>query len=226
MLNPPVTSPNQPFKAVIFDMDGVIVNSEPLHETAFLETFGELGYAGNHGVHFPDFLGRSDRAVWKFFMERHRPTQSVEELTDLKEGRLVKVIRHTEPLFPGVVELIETLAERFPLAVASGSVHRVISEVLNLGKLGRFFKTVVSAEDVAQGKPAPDIFLRTAKLLGVEPHECCVIEDTTAGIQAGRSAGMTVIAITNTYPAAELTQAHHVVNDYSAIRKILLPSPA
>ncbi|MBI1842410.1 MAG: HAD family phosphatase [Verrucomicrobia bacterium] len=210
------------FKAVIFDMDGVIVNSEPLHEVAFLETFDELGYGDTHGIRFADYLGRSDRAVWNAFIDRHQPRQSMEELTDLKESRLIHVLRKTEPLFPDAPRIIDALSQRYPLAVASGSVHRVIAEVLKLRDLRRFFRAVVSAEDVKQGKPAPDIFLRTAMLLGVQPEECCVIEDTTAGVEAARAARMPVIAITNTYPAHELHRADLVVSDYSEIEKVLL----
>jgi len=217
---PPLT---ELFDAVIFDMDGVIVDSEPLHEQAFMETFHALGYGDTHGVNFKEYLGRSDRAVWNFFMNKHQPSQTVEELTDLKEGRLVKVLREREPLFPGVTELIDALSKKYPLAVASGSVHRVIKQVLELRNLKRFFPTVVSSEDVPQGKPSPDIFLRTADLLGVKPSRCCVIEDTTAGIQAGVSAGMTVIAITNTYPADALGKAHRIVRSYGEIHQLLLP---
>lgn len=212
-----------PFDAVIFDMDGVIVNSEPLHEDAFLETFEELGYGHNHGIVFEQYLGRSDRAVWNAFIEAHTPKQTIEELTDLKEGRLVQVLRETEPLFPNVPQLIEKLAARYPLAVASGSVHRVITEVLNLQNLRRFFGPVVSAQDVARGKPDPDIFLRTAELLKKDPATCCVIEDTIAGVEAAIAAGMKVIAITNTYPAERLHRADRVVSSYSEIERLLLP---
>ncbi len=212
------------FEAVIFDMDGVIVNSEPLHEDAFLETFHELGYADSHGIVFEEFLGRSDRAVWDAFIAKHRPAQTREELTDLKEGRLVQVLRATEPIFPSVPQLIERLSERYPLAVASGSVHRVIAEVLTLQNLRRFFGPVVSAQDVARGKPAPDIFLRAAELLQTSPEVCCVIEDTTAGVEAALAAGMHVIAITNTYPAEKLHRAHRVVQSYSEIEHLLLPA--
>ncbi len=212
------------FKAVIFDMDGVIVDSEPLHEQAFMDTFHELGYGQTHGIRFADYLGRSDRAVWNVFIEKHRPSQTLLELTDLKENRLISVLQKKEPLFPDAPRLIELLSTRYPLAVASGSVHKVISAVLGLRNLRSFFKTVVSAEDVRHGKPAPDIFLRTAELLKIAPQDCCVIEDTTAGVEAARSAGMQVIAITNTYPSDALHRASAVVKTYQEIESLLNPS--
>ena len=87
--------------------------------------------------------------------------------------------------------------------------------------LRQFFPVVVSAQDVAQGKPAPDIFLRAATLLGVAPETCCVVEDSAAGVTAARAAGMTAIAITNTLPAGKLTHAHHVVRTYEEIERAL-----
>lgn len=204
-------------------MDGVIVDSEPLHEAAFLETFEELGYGDTHGIRFADYLGRSDRAVWNAFVSKHSPKQSIEELTDLKESRLIRVLQERKPLFPSVPELIETLAARYPLALASGSVHRVITAVLELRPLRSLFGPVVSAQDVPHGKPAPDIFLRAAELLNVDPSDCCVIEDTTAGVEAALAARMHVIAITNTYPAEALHRAHKVVRTYSEIESILAP---
>ena len=203
-------------------MDGVIVDSEPLHERAFLETFDALGYAQTHGIHFADYLGRSDRAVWEAFIAKHRPAQTFDELTDLKESRLVEMLHQLKPLYPPVPDLITQLASRYPMAVASGSVHRVIDAVLELGDLRRFFGAVVSSQDVTHGKPAPDIFLRAAKLLDVPPESCCVIEDTIAGVTAARAAGMHVIAITNTYPATALHQASQIVDSYEPIASQLL----
>ena len=157
------------FSAVIFDMDGVIVDSEPRHERAFLDVFELMGYGQTHGVHFEHFIGRSDRAVWLDFIARHQPKQSLDELTAWKQGHVIEILRREQPIFEGLPELVARLAARHRLAVASGSVHPVISEVLAMKSLQQFFPVVVSVQDVAHGKPAPDIFLRAAELLGVEP---------------------------------------------------------
>jgi len=208
--------------AVIFDMDGVIVDSEPLHERAFLDAFAQLGYAGRHGIHFPDYYGRSDQVVWRDFIAAHHPPQSPAELTRLKLTRFLELLRIHRPIFPAIPALVASLAARGPVGLASGSDHTVIGAVLELSGLRRHFGAVVSADDVPRGKPAPDIFLHTAERLGAAPSECVVIEDSVAGVAAGRAAGMQVIGITNSVPAEKLREAHAVVGDYDAIRALLL----
>ena len=208
--------------AVIFDMDGVIVDSEPLHERAFMAVFGELGYGETHGVRFADYYGRSDEAVWRDFLTRHEPGVPMDELLRRKRDQFLRLLREEEPLFDGLPDLLASLQPRYPLAIASGSAHSIIQGVLELGDLRRWFSVVVSAEDVGVEKPAPDIFLRAAQLLGVEAGGCFVVEDSIAGVQGARAAGMTTIAITNSFTAAELRLAHHVVGTYGEIRSLLL----
>jgi len=210
------------FQAFIFDMDGVVVDSEPLHEQAFLEVLGEIGFGRTHGIDFPAYYGKSDLVVWRDFIARHHPAQSLEELLRRKEEKFGVLLRQEEPIFPGLLELLTRLSPRYPLALASGSRHATINAVLAMRGLRRFFRVVVSSEDVAHGKPAPDIFLRTAELLEVAPNECCVIEDSDAGVEAALAAGMTVIAITNTLPAEKLSRATSVVATYAELEQLLL----
>jgi HAD superfamily hydrolase (TIGR01509 family) len=211
-------------QAVIFDMDGVIVDSESRHERAFLEVMREIGYGDTLDLRFADYIGRSDHDLWVDFLAKHQPLQTIPELLDLKGRRMIEILRREQPLFDAVPELVEKLAARYVLALASGSDRAVVEEVLKLKDLGRFFSAVVSSSDIQHGKPAPDIFLRTAELLKVLPRNCCVIEDSKPGIAAGLAAGMEVIAITNTHPAAELLHATHVVQTYQEIDYLLLQS--
>jgi HAD superfamily hydrolase (TIGR01509 family) len=208
--------------AVIFDMDGVIVDSEPRHERAFLEVVAELGYGQNHGVEFSEYVGRSDREIWMDFMARHKPAQSLESLLAMKRARVLEILRQDQPLFDGLPELVEKLALKYRLAIASGSEPQVVEAVLTFKNLRRFFQVVTTSCEVRHGKPAPDIFLHAARLLGVEPEYCWVIEDSKPGIAAALAAGMRVIAITNTHPAAELANASRIVSSYSEIAKLLL----
>jgi len=211
----------QRFRAIIFDMDGVIVDSEPLHERAFREVFQELGYGDTHGMDFAAYYGRSDEALWRDFLAKHKPALCLSELLARKRARFLELLKAEQPLFAGLPELVEKLAARYFLAVASGSPHPVIDGVLEMGNLRRFFPVVVSAEDVAREKPAPDIFLRAAALLNVVPADACVIEDSAAGVRAAKAAGMSVIAITNTLSAGQLTGATRVVHTYAEIAVLL-----
>jgi HAD superfamily hydrolase (TIGR01509 family) len=184
-------------KAVIFDMDGVIVDSEPRHERAFFQVLEEIGYGNSHDIRFADYIGRSDRDMWVDFLKSHKPEQSLEQLLAMKRQRVINIIK-----------------------------REVVQTVLALPDLQRYFSVVVSCADVSQGKPAPDIFLTAAQRLGVPANECWVIEDSKPGVAAGRAAGMSVIAITNTYPAEELQGANHVVQTYHQIGDLLLHNSA
>ena len=212
----------QQVRAIIFDMDGVIVDSEKRHERAFHEVVREIGYADKLQTRFADYIGRSDQVLWKDFVARYQPTQTAAELLVMKRRIVVDIIRREQPLFAGLPELVEKLAARYTLGLASGSERQVVETVLAIKSLGRFFSAVVTDSDVQHGKPAPDIFLRAAELLKIAPQACCVIEDSKAGVAAGVAAGMQVIAITNTYPADELRHATHVVRTYEEIERRLL----
>lgn len=213
------------YEAIIFDMDGVIIDSEPCHEQAFRMVFDQLGYGQTHGIEFADYYGRSDRALWLDFIEKHKPTHTIEALSALKETHFFEMIRADEPIFETLPELVSRLRSAFPLAVASGSTHPVIDVVLAMQNLRQHFQAIVSATDVARGKPWPDIFLRAAELLGVNPARCCVIEDSAAGVEAALAANMDVIGITNSLPAGRLARATHVVSTYAEIDQILLGDP-
>jgi len=210
-------------RAVIFDMDGVIVDSEPLHELAFRQIFEQMGYGGDrHGIDFEHYYGKSDRALWLDFIAQHQPPQPLEELLSWKQNHFLKILRERQPLFEPIPDLVADLAVRHSLAVASGSNHPVIDEVLAIRGLRRFFSAVASVEDVARPKPFPDVFLRAAELLNVPPASCVVIEDAAAGVQGARDAGMRVIAITNSLTRDRLAHAHVVTSTYDEIRSLLL----
>ncbi|MBP9903520.1 MAG: HAD family phosphatase [Verrucomicrobiota bacterium] len=213
---------NNDFRAVIFDMDGVIVDSEPRHAHAFFEVVREIGYGDTHGVNWDDYVGRSDHDIWGDFVAKHKPAQSLERLLEMKRDRVLEIIQRDQPVYAGLTELVERLARVCRLGLASGSDRPVVEAVLSLRDLRRHFSATVTASEVMRGKPAPEIFLRTAELLGVAPADCWVIEDSKPGVTAALAAGMRVIAITNTHPADELRRATVVVANYAEIERLLL----
>jgi beta-phosphoglucomutase len=212
----------QNFKAVIFDMDGVIVDSEPRHERAFLEVARELGHAEDHGIQWADYVGRRDQDLWLDFMAKHNPPHAMDELLARKRARVLEIIQREQPLFDGLPQLVRKLAARVPLALASGSERQVVEEVLKLDGLRQFFRVTVSGSDITRGKPDPQIFLQTAELLGLAPADCWVIEDSKPGIAAALAANMRVIAIANSHPVEELRAATAVVRTYAEIEQLLL----
>jgi HAD superfamily hydrolase (TIGR01509 family) len=208
-------------KAVIFDMDGVIVDSEPRHKAAFLKVCNEIGYGETHGMRFEDYIGRTDNDLWSDFLKRHRPSQTLDELLAMKRIEVIECIRSEKPLFDGLVDLVKCLSKTHKLALASGSDRGVVDEVLQIEGLHRYFQATVSGSEISKGKPNPEIFLKAAGLLEVAPKDCCVIEDSKPGVAAGLAAGMHVIAVTNTHPAEELTHAHSVVKSCREIQALL-----
>jgi len=130
-------------KAVIFDMDGVIVDSEPRHERAFLEIVRGIGYGDRLGLRFAAYVGRSDQELWVDFVAKHKPPQTLGELLARKRQRVVEIIRREQPLFKEAPGLVRKAASRYALALASGSERAVVEEVLRLDGLGRFFSVVV-----------------------------------------------------------------------------------
>lgn len=209
--------------AVIFDLDGVIVDSEPLHQEAFRRV---LRHAGIDLAVLDDwhrFVGTADRPALAAVLEGHEASGRLEELLDLKAAEFLGLIASADPIYPEVPGLVADLAARYPLAVASGSLRSAIDGVLGLQDLRRHFRFTVSVQEVARGKPAPDLYLRAAEALGCDPSDCVAIEDSVPGVTAARAAGMRVIAITNTTPAERLMAADAVVTGYDRIRDLLLP---
>ncbi len=191
----PFLFPSIGFDAVIFDCDGTLVDSMPAHFDAWCEA---LALYGAHGVFKEDV----------FFAMGGRPTKDiVVELNDkydlmLDPAKVAMAKREAFLKRLNMVTLIEEVAEfaeglrgKMPLAIATGGSRMVIEKTLKIVGVSDWFDEVVTADDVVDGKPAPDIFLKAAKLLGVDPAKCLALEDAPAGILAAQRAGMQVVAI-------------------------------
>ena len=201
-------------EAFVFDLDGVIIDSEPLHEAAFFEIFAELGHSEDHGIEFARFYGTSDQAVWNEFLERHPQKAPLETLSARKEQRFFELSRKKDSIFPEIRDLVSTLSKRFKLAVASGSKLKVIQHVLAQAGLTSYFQSIASAEETSRGKPHPDVYQLAAHRLGVAPEVCYALEDSVHGGTSANSAGMKSIAIPNTFEAGTLSHAWRVIESY------------
>ncbi len=186
---------NKP-QAVIFDMDGVLVDSEPFHFENESRMFRKLGLDISDEEH-SHFTGVATDVMWRQISETHELPLSVAELTELtvlESNQYFGSLEKIEPL-PGLVDLLEKLvAAEIPLAVATSSDTVTMKNILEKSGLRKYFRFTVCRDDVANSKPEPDVFLHAAKLLEVPPENCLVFEDSKNGIKAAKAAGMFCIA--------------------------------
>jgi HAD superfamily hydrolase (TIGR01509 family) len=200
-------------RAVVFDLDGVLVDSEHVWDAAREELARERGGRWHEGAQ-RDMMGMSSTEWSRYMHEVIGVRDEPEEISAEVVRRLERIYREHLPLIDGAAEAVERLAARWPLGVASSSNRPIIDLVLELSGLARFFSATVSSEEVPRGKPAPEVYLEAAKRLEVDPAVCAAVEDSHNGILSAKAAGMRVIAIPNPrYPPAAdaLTEADLVL---------------
>lgn len=188
-----------PTRALLWDLDGTLIDSEPLHRKAILETLASLGVdPGN--LDPDDFVGRGERDFWSFCKDKFRLEPPLHDLVDAKDTRYAELVRNELVVMPGAVDCLETFQRAgVAMAVASGSSPRAIAAAVSAVGIGHYFKELVSSLDpaVPRSKPHPDVFLEAARRLLVSPERCLVIEDAQWGVRAAVAANMRVIAVPN-----------------------------
>ena len=218
-------------RAVIFDFNGIIVDDEPIHFALFRRVLGEEGITLTEEAYYERYLGFDDRGAFiTALRENNRPISDakLDELIRRKAGYYQDAIRDHVAIFPGVKSLVAELSRALPLAVASGALRHEIETILTVAGLHDCFQAIVSAEDVKQGKPEPEIFLKALAALNaargksdvIQADECVVIEDSKEGVRGARRAGMRCLAVTNSHPAELLHEAHAVVD---SLEDVTLP---
>ena len=208
-------------EAVIFDFDGVIVDTEPLHYAAFQRLLEPQGLGFSWEAYVETYMGFDDRDAFIEAYQVHGARLSASELQELidKKAQLFQeIIRDGISAYAGVVDLIRIIhAGHTPLAICSGALRSDIAPILETLDIADCFDIIVTAEDVAKSKPDPECYrvaharLNQCRLLNLPPEQVLAIEDTPAGIAAAKGAGLRVIAVTNSYPAPQLTQADLIV---------------
>jgi HAD superfamily hydrolase (TIGR01509 family) len=204
-------------EAVVFDLDGVLLDSEQLWDETRERLAKERGGRW-HDRAQRDMMGMSSHEWSRYMHETIGLPEPPEEINREVVERLAAAYRERLPVIPGAREAVERLAARWPLGLASSSNRELIDLALELLGVRRLFKATVSSEEVARGKPAPDVYLEAARRLGVAPVHAAAIEDSHNGILAAKAAGMRVIAIPNRhFPPDEQTLAQ---------AEVVLDSPA
>jgi HAD superfamily hydrolase (TIGR01509 family) len=183
-------------EAVVFDLDGILVDSEHVWDEARKELAAERGGRWPERAS-RDMMGMSSLEWSRYMHDEIGLREPPEEISAEVVRRLEEIYRRELPLVEGARDAVERLAARWPLALASSSNRELIDLVLELSGLARHFRVTVSSEEVARGKPAPDVYLEAGRRLGVLPERCAAIEDSENGIRSAEAAGMRVLAIPN-----------------------------
>jgi len=211
--------------AIVFDFDGVLVDSEPLHLRAYQEVLEPRGISLLREEYYADYLGFDDHGVFraistarKWPIDDGEIRRLIREKTDVYEALLAA----GSHLYPGAAESIKRLSASYPLGIASGAAKPEIQATLTSQGLDGYFRFIVASGDTAASKPAPDPYRRAAELHGIPPHACVAVEDSRWGIESAKAAGLWCIGITNTYPLAELMDADAIISSLSELTPQLL----
>jgi len=217
---------SRPLQAIVFDFDGVIANSEPLHLLAFQQALAEDGVELSATDYYSRYLGYDDVGMFEALgRDRGMSMQSarVAELVARKGDRMQDLMRSGSVLFPGALAFIRKAAAAVPIAIASGALRHEIDEIIDAAGVADLFATIVAAGDTPESKPSPAPYrlafeqLRERTGRALDPRRSVAIEDSRWGLESARGAGLRLVGVTNSYSAGELSSAELVVDGLSAL---------
>ena len=212
--------------AVVFDMDGVLIESEEVWDSVREAYVRERGGRYDEEIQRA-MMGMSSHEWSRYLHEVAGVADEPDAINDAVVERMLTAYREHLPLIHGAVDAVQRLAARYPLAVASSSNRPLIDTVLEVAGLTQSFRATVSSEEVARGKPAPDVYLEAARRLSVAPERCAAVEDSHSGIRSAKAAGMRVVAFPNaSYPpdAEALAQTDAVIRSLDELTPELVAS--
>jgi HAD superfamily hydrolase (TIGR01509 family) len=212
-------------RALVFDFDGVIANSEPLHFRAFRDVLAEADVVLTEAEYYGRYLGFDDVGAFEAIAgDRGRAwrAETIRELVARKATRMEALERDVSVLFPGAADAVRRAAAAVPIAIASGAIRAEIQRVLDRERLASCFHAIVAAEDTAASKPAPDPYRRAVALLEfavhapLAPDDCVALEDSNWGLDSARAAGLRTVGVAQTYPSTSL-RADLVIDSIAAL---------
>jgi beta-phosphoglucomutase len=212
-------------RAVVFDFDGVLADTERLHLRAYQEVFGRRGWTLDEREYFDQYLGYDDAYLFETFGQQRGLAFDAATRDDLfreKVASFAALVASGQALFPDAAACVKALSARFALAIASGSLHEEIVRVIEPAALAPYFPVIVGADDVGRSKPAPDPYLAAVERLGVLPSSAVAVEDSRWGLFAARTAGLRRIGVTTSYPASELADAEIVIDSIAKLTPALV----
>jgi beta-phosphoglucomutase len=215
--------------AVVFDFDGVLADSEPLHLSAYQEVLASIGSALPREEYYARYLGYDDEGMFRALSEARGLDLDAAQIGALvaEKSRIMEsLMAGSSVLYPGAADCVRRLGATWPLGIASGALRHEIEAVLQPHGLAPLFRFIVAAGDTQSGKPLPDPYQRAAALHGVQPASCVAIEDSRWGIESAKSAGLWCVALTHTYPVSELLDADAIVGSLAEVTPELIRSVA
>src|SRR5256886_16541005 len=214
----------QSFRAVIFDLDGVLADSEPWWNKIDAQLLHEYGEKNYHGEYHREVLGVNYRLAVEFYKKKFDISAPTEELMRRRGEIATEYFANRVGLFPSTKDVLNELREmELRLALATSSVSASARPFLDRHQITKFFEVIITGDEIERGKPEPDIYLRTAEKLGVGADECLVIEDSLSGIAAAKAAKMSVAAIPDRRfvdPRDYENKSVYLLNDLSEIRAL------
>ena len=202
---------------VIFDMDGVLADTGPIHFESWLKMASEINVEFTREF-FEETFGQQSVTITRKLLGNNVNDEELVKRAYLKEHYYREMVKDKLEPLPGVIELIINLKDKkFKLAVGSSGPPENVELLLNSLQVKKYFDAIITADDVSNSKPAPDVFLIAAKRLQINPKNCIVIEDAPVGIEAAIKAGMQSIALTTTHDKNELISANLIVKDLSFV---------
>ena len=212
-------------EAIVFDFDGVLANSEPLHFHALRELLASLGVRLTEEEYYARLVGYDDVGVFSILGAEHGwalDESSLASLVARKSDIFERLVATTDVLFPTALPCIERLGAAFPLGIASGALPHEIRAILRRYRIEDRFRFIVASGDTPLSKPAPDPYARAAALHGLPPASCLAIEDSRWGIESAKAAGLMCVGITTTYPADALAAADRIIDSLDEFTPALL----
>jgi beta-phosphoglucomutase len=202
-------------RAIVFDFDGVLANSEPLHLQSYQAVLDELGIPLDRDEYYSQYLGFDDVTAFRTIAARHGRQWSDEDLARILARKTVifdDIVSSADVLYPEAEACVRRLAEAMPIGIASGALRHEIVAILQQARLTESFRFIVAAGETPASKPAPDPYRRAAELHRLPPSECVAIEDSRWGIESAKTAGLHCIGITQTYPPHGLPGADAIID--------------
>ena len=212
-------------QAIVFDFDGVIADSEPLHLRAFQHVLANADINLTAADYYSRYLGFDDVGVFVTVARDNGKTLTEEQVTSLvaqKSARIQELLQAGEVLFPGAADFIRQASAAVPIAIASGALRHEIEEILDATQLRDCFATIVAAGDTVRGKPSPDPYAKAFELLqrsngSLATERCVAIEDSRWGLESARGAGLRCVGVTTSYPASDLPGAELIVEGLNTL---------